>query len=239
MTKLFALVSVVVFLVSAVGQGEFPLWLGSSVRRSELVRWGALVAYLPWTEPWRHLAAVFVHVNGMHLLFNMLALSSFGRATEGGLGPGRFAVVFVVTGVLGFVASDLWYLLWYGLVPLTAGASGAIFGIIGAQAGEAWARRTADWKARVGRSVGLAVLLFLLFGLSPSVAVNNAAHFGGLAVGLALGYLFGKERRPHLRDRLFNRLAAGVLALSVMSVVIGNWSPAWQLVRRGEQREWR
>ena len=235
-TKVLAILSVAVFLLSTVGHGDFPIWFGSSVRRSELVRWGVLYAYLPFVEPWRHLAAVFVHFNAIHIVFNMMALASFGRVTEGSIGPGRFAVVFVTTGVLGFVASDFWYLFWYGLVPFTAGASGAVFGIIGAQAGEAWARRTADWKSRVSRAVGLAVLLFLLFGLSGSVAVNNAAHFGGLFAGLALGYAFGKESRPHRRDKVFNRIAAGLIIASMASVLACNWSPAWQVVRQSENR---
>jgi rhomboid protease GluP len=241
MTKLFAILAGGVFLLGTVGKGEFPIWIGSSLRHSELVRWGVLVAHeriigpLAFTEPWRHLAAVFVHFNAMHIVFNMMALASFGRVTEGSVGPGRFAVIFVVTGVLGFVASDFWYLLWYGFVPFTAGASGAVFGIIGAQAGEAWARRMPDWKARVSRAIGLAIVLALLFGLS---GVNNAAHFGGLFTGIALGYAFGKERRPHRRDKLFNRIAAGLLVASLASVLACNWSPAWEAERQSEiQRE--
>lgn len=235
MTKLLAILTVAVFMLGTLGKPNFPIWLGDSVRASELVRWGALVGSLPWIEPWRHLAAIFVHFNAIHIVFNMMALASFGRVTEGATGSGRFVLIYVATGVVGFVVSDVWYLLWYGTIPfLTAGASGAIFGIIGAQAGDAWARRAPDWRSRVARSIGLAVMLFLLFGLSRSVSVNNAAHFGGLFSGLAFGYAFGKERRAHRRDKLFNGIAAGLLVACVVSVAACNWSPSWQLLRQAE-----
>lgn len=232
--KAVALGCAVVFLLSVVGKGEVPIWPGQSVRPSELIRWGALVGGLDVEEPWRHLAAVFVHANALHLFSNMLALASFGRAAEDALGPGRFAVAFVLTGVLGFVVSDVFYRVAGGGAPLTMGASGAVFGALGVYAGEAWGRRSPEWKGRVTWALGYAALVFALFGFGAGsrFSVNHAAHIGGLGAGLALGYAFGKERGAHRRDRVFNGIAAGLLVLSVASVVASNTSPAWHYFRQ-------
>ena len=234
-TKLLVGLCLGVFVLGAMHQRSFPLWFGDSLRRSEMLSWGLLAP--PWNhrEPWRYLAAVFVHFNALHVAFNTLTLLSFGRPTEGAIRSGRFAIVFVLTGALGFVASDLWYELWYGMAAPTAGASGAVFGVIGAQAGDLWARRVPDWQNQVWRAVGYAVLLFVLFwSFGGGLGVNNAAHFGGLAVGLGLGYAFGRERRALRRDKLFGWIGAVLVGLSVASLVASHFSPAWRIERQRE-----
>jgi membrane associated rhomboid family serine protease len=82
------------------------------------------VAHGEW---WRLITAAFLHYGPFHLLLNMLALYWFGSLLEQRIGSGRFLLLYLVSGLAGSAGA----LLWSPLVP-TVGASGAIFGILGA-----------------------------------------------------------------------------------------------------------
>ena len=83
---------------------------------------------LPWQlgRWWTVLTAIYLHGGPLHILFNVLWIRQLGPAVEELYGPSRLVVIFTVAGVLGFVASNM---LGYGL---TIGASGSIFGLLGA-----------------------------------------------------------------------------------------------------------
>src|SRR5205823_601758 len=76
---------------------------------------------------WRLITAAFLHYGPFHLFLNMLALYWFGSLLEQRIGSGRFLALYLVSGLAGSAGA----LLWSPLVP-TVGASGAIFGILGA-----------------------------------------------------------------------------------------------------------
>src|SRR3989344_2772693 len=80
---------------------------------------------LSWNEPWRFLTAVFLHGSLIHLVFNLFALALFGSALEKFIGGWRFLIVFFVSGILANLISINFY-------SSSLGASGAIFGVIGA-----------------------------------------------------------------------------------------------------------
>lgn len=212
--------------------------LPPSFRASTLVRFGALgdlgvpvaggvaTMALGAHEPYRLLAAVFVHMGLLHVGMNMLVFVGMGRQLEAHLGSARFAVLFLGSGILGFVASEY----WYEDSPLTAGASGGVFGQIGALVGILYARRHPDWKRELARQVIYAALLALAF------PVNNAAHLGGLVAGAGFGFLFEKERRATLSTALLGGLAVLLLCGSVVSVVLSSRSEAGPIVREIERR---
>ncbi len=183
-----------------------------------LVRWGALFTGVASLEPWRLLASMFVHMNAIHLGLNMMTFVSFGRMTEPRLGPGRYAVLFVVTGVLGFVTSQLWY-AWTGTVTVTAGASGGLFGLGGALVGFLYARGDSVYKDVLLRLVVYGVAFALI------APVNNAAHLGGLVSGVLLGFLFEKQKRRALSDRIYLVLGAALMLLSIASIALSALSP--------------
>jgi len=92
-----------------------------------LVQWGA--NYGPKTtngEWWRMFTAMFLHIGILHLLFNMVALWNIGSFMERVLGPVGFVVLYLLAGLLGSVASVVW-----NPFVVSAGASGAIFGLYG------------------------------------------------------------------------------------------------------------
>ncbi|HEY4105147.1 MAG TPA: rhomboid family intramembrane serine protease [Polyangiaceae bacterium] len=214
--------------LSVASDRRLPIWISDQFSGATLLRFGALVGPLGAIEPWRYLAAVFVHMNVLHIGLNGWSLVAVGPTAEREFGSARFAVLFIVSGVLGFVVSDQWY---GGAGPLTAGASGAICGAFGSVVGVAYARRDSRWKqVLVQNLVNLAIIGF-------AFPVNNAAHVGGLVVGAGLGFLFDKERRRFGLGKLAVALSAMLLALVPLSVVLANASPFWRAERARESAQ--
>ena len=153
-----------------------------------LIRWGADVAVLVNRgEWWRLFSAIFIHVGIVHLLFNSYALIFIGPILEDILGKEKFLVAYLTTGAFGFVLSN-WY--YDPRIP-TAGASGAIFGLIGAAIvlSRRWAAGSSVFRQQV---VHWAIYGF---GYGLLIGANNAAHLGGFVAGLALAYVLPNPNR--------------------------------------------
>lgn len=225
MTRLFVGLCIAVFALCFASEHRLPLWGTQAFALSTVLRFGGIAGTLAQAQPWRYFSAVFVHFNLLHVGMNCFVLASVGAAAERELGKARFVLLFVLTGALGFVASDLWA---GGISAPTAGASGAVFGLFGAVIGSAYARRDPNWKQILVQNLVWVVIL----GFMGSV--NNAAHLGGLAVGSLLGFLFNKEPRKLNLDATFAVVAAVLVAFSVASVVLSAASPIWRLVKSQE-----
>jgi membrane associated rhomboid family serine protease len=111
-----------------------------------------------------------------------------------------------------------------GSHALTAGASGALFGLMGAVLGILLGRRDRRWRLWLTQ----AVLFALAFGFAVGVA-NNAAHVGGLALGIPLGLLAGRrELGPSVR---WQRIAAAIgLIACLLSLLLAQRSEMWPLL---------
>ena len=157
---------------------------------------------------------------------NCWVLVAIGAAAEREFGKARFAVLFLLSGALGFVASD-----WWGVSGPTAGASGAVFGLFGAVVGSAYARRDPNWKQLLTQNV-IWILILSFMG-----NINNAAHVGGLVAGALLGFLFNKEPRKLRLDAAYGAVAVGLVVLSLAGVALSASSPIWRLVRSQEQSQ--
>jgi rhomboid protease GluP len=178
------------------------------------------------------LSACFVHFGLLHIGLNMMSLVGLGRSLEPHFGSARFLVLYIATGILGFVATVLWWDFYPSpVVRVTAGASGAIFGLVGAFVGVLMARRSPNWKrVLVNNLIYCAILGFVL-------PANNAAHLGGFVAGIALGALFEREKQPQRRAGLMRALSAVCLLASVTSVVLCARSPIWKIVRQAEEAQ--
>jgi len=207
-TAFFAALSVAVYLALLANAGG----LGAPVSGRAALHWGALVGELGWREPWRHLSAMFVHFGLLHLGFNLLALVSFGRTLERVLGTARFTLLLLLTGALGFVASDAWY-SWFPPQQVTGGLSGGIFGLLGAEVGLRFAAGEAGWQRAFVSALGYAVAMALI----PGQSVNNAAHVGGLLSGGVLGWALSRAGSRAL-DHAFAG-AALLLALGALGAI--------------------
>ena len=168
--------------------------VGSSEDLELLRDFGALSAPLIANgEYWRLFTAMFLHFGLMHLLFNGFGLLIFGQLVERVYGHLRFAIIYLVAGLAGSVASYL----FINSIAIGAGASGAIFGVLGALTAFFVARR--DVLGEMGRQnlMGLLVLaaINLVFGV-VTPGIDNWAHMGGFVAGFAVGLAYAPEYRP-------------------------------------------
>ncbi|MFO0892124.1 MAG: rhomboid family intramembrane serine protease [Isosphaeraceae bacterium] len=173
-----------------------------------LVDWGA--NFGPYVavdrEYWRLFTSMFLHIGAIHLAFNMWCLAVAGPMVERFFGNLGFAAVYLLSGLGGAVAS-----LAVHPFVVSAGASGAIFGIFGALLGFLLARHQSI-PARMLRPLRASAFSFvgynILLGLT-SPQIDNAAHLGGLATGFACGLLLSR-RLPVVPGQggILRRLAA-------------------------------
>ena len=176
-----------------------------------LISWGA--NFKPLTlggQYWRLISNVFIHIGILHLVVNMYALLYIGLLLEPFIGRKNFIVSYIVTGLAASVAS-LW---WYDSV-ISAGASGAIFGLYGVYI----ALITTNLLEKEFKMKALSSMLFfvaynLLYGLKGGV--DNAAHIGGLISGLVLGYsLYPSIAKPELKVK------NSIINYAVIALVLG------------------
>ena len=153
-----------------------------------LLNWGANVGGLTvrggW---WRLLAAMFLHANLFHLAVNMWVLWSAGRLTESLFGNRAYATIYFSAGLIGGLLSIAW-----SPAVSSVGASGAIFGVLGALIAYLLHGGTRVPR-RVMRAHLIPTLLFTLFSIANGLGqtgIDNAAHVGGLLAGLLLGWAF-------------------------------------------------
>jgi len=158
----------------------------------ELIELGAdqrdLVLAGQW---WRPLTSMFLHGGWAHVLLNSWALYQLGSLFEILLGSRSLLSVFLVTGLAGSFSS-----LWWSNHP-SVGASGAIFGLMGALIAFLFRRRemlTPFAKSLLGQLV-LWAGINVVFGLSAP-EIDNAAHFGGCVAGLLLGLMLKPRPLP-------------------------------------------
>lgn len=157
---------------------------GGSQDPTVLDRFGALFGPLVAEgQYWRLLTAIFLHIGFVHIAFNSLGLFVFGTAFERTSGPLRMAAVYIGSGLAG---SALSYLA--SPAVRSAGASGAIFGVLGALAVYLFVNRQEFGKLgqREITTVLFLAAMNLLNGLTTP-GVDNWAHVGGLIGGAALG----------------------------------------------------
>lgn len=213
-------------LVVALGHDPSAGVLLTGGSNADVLRFGALPLgslELLAAEPWRLLSAAFVHVGIIHFLMNASGLYYLGRLTEPAIGPWRFVLVYVATALAGYLASALYYQL-AGAHALTAGSSGALFGLLGVVLGILVRRRDPRWKLWLTQ----AVLFALAFGFAVGVA-NNSAHVGGLLLGAGFGLALGPEQ-PGPSPRWQRWLAIASLGACVVALVLVQRSPWWRLL---------
>ena len=135
-------------------------------------------------EWWRLVTSVFLHFGWDHLFNNMLVLLYLGALAERCLGKWRFLGVYLISGIGANAASVWWYVHQGDLLVATAGASGAIFAVMGAIL---WLviKNKGKLDDISGRKFVLMIVLSVFQGYT-SMGVDNSAHIGGLIMGFLL-----------------------------------------------------
>lgn len=170
-----------------------------------------------WAEGrwWTLLTAIYLHGSLLHILFNVLWIRQLGPAVEEAYGSARLVVVFTAGGVAGFVLSNV-----IG-VPFTIGASGAIFGLLGAMVAYGQ-KRGGAFGAMMLRQYGQWALVLFIFGFFMA-GVNNFAHAGGFLGGFLAGLaLSPAERRAEAYGERV--LAAGLVLATLAAFALQLWT---------------
>jgi membrane associated rhomboid family serine protease len=206
-TRALIAVNVVIYLITVV-QGHGGL---NSPGGSLYFRWalaGPLVVHGGW---YRLVTAMFLHAFLLHIVFNMVALWFIGAPVEQYLGPVRYLGLYFVSGLAGAAGA----LLQAPLV-LTVGASGAIFGILGA-----W--MIIEWQI-TGRLAGNAmtwIVLNLIIDFIPGTNISWGGHIGGLIGGIliTLAYAHWRGGRAQYGQIGFPGVL-GLIAVAAASIAV-------------------
>jgi membrane associated rhomboid family serine protease len=209
-TIVFLIANFFIFLVmwGVSGTSSSVLWAGFP--EPVLLAFGAKTNYLIGYdhEYWRLVTPVFIHVNLPHVLINMYSLWVIGPWVEKLYGSAKFVVFWVVTGIAGVVGSYLTYFPGShpGVISSfliknhddpSAGASGALFGLVGVLFvfGLKYRRELPEgFKRAFGSGMLPIILLNLGIGFVGRNIIDNAAHMGGLLSGAALAAVVSYKR---------------------------------------------
>jgi membrane associated rhomboid family serine protease len=157
-------------------------------------------------EPWRLITSVFAHSTGFvfHILLNMYTLWIFGQMLERMLGRSRFITLYLASGLAG----SLGVMFWASPNTFVVGASGAIFGLMGAY--------VVIQRKLGGETTQLLVLvgINLVIGFLPGMSISWQAHLGGLLGGALLGFIF-----VNTRNIAQKKLQLALITLTVLAFV--------------------
>ncbi|MGL6224974.1 MAG: rhomboid family intramembrane serine protease [Steroidobacteraceae bacterium] len=206
------------FVIANIAAFAALLYVGDGgIDPLSLARWGNTGLLTTQGEWWRLLSAAFLHWNLLHIALNMWALWNAGRLVERLYGSVPYAGIYLASGVIGNLASTLW-----NPALTTAGASGAVFGVLGAMLACMLTDRGLPQvvvKAHRWSTLGF-VLLNLLLG-TLSTGVDNAAHVGGLVTGFALGWLLARPTADSRRAGISPQRATLAVALVGVALALG------------------
>jgi len=158
---------------------------------------------------WRLIVPVFLHGGLLHILFNGYALMQVGPLAEQAYGRSRFLIIYLMAGIMGNVLGTM----INDPRGVGIGASGALFGLIGA-AGVYGHRRGDTFGLAIRRIMLQWGLYALVFGFL--MGADNAAHVGGLVTGVVFSFLVGDPERRTPLDRIWPPLAS-VLVLATFA----------------------
>lgn len=188
-----------------------------------LIDWGANLLPLTVDQPWRLMSATVLHAGLVHLGFNMWVLWDAGRIAERFYGSLQFLLIYLLSGLFGSLAS----LFFAARTGVSVGASGAIFGVVGALLAALFTKQS---KLPPGLAAGMRSSMLLFVGYSLfmgfiSSFIDNAAHIGGLVAGFAAAVILAERfdweeyRRSAIQRSILTIGAAMVAAFIVWKLV--------------------
>ena len=220
---------------------------GGAENLEVLLEFGALFAPLIADgQYWRLITAMFLHADLPHLAMNGIGLLIFGQLVEKGYGHARFLIIYLVAGLFGSVASFM-----LNSSAIGVGASGAIFGVVGALAAYFLSQRSSMGEMALRNLIAVALLAAISLGYGMTTSgIDNWAHIGGLVGGFLLGLALAPRYRTetshfgfHVKLVDTSSLAKQwwVLPATVALLVAGVWlgsanvpKSAFGLVNRAE-----
>ena len=167
---------------------------GGSTNSQTLLKYGANLDVLVKNgEYYRLFTCIFLHIGIMHLLCNMYSLYIIGREVENLFGKIKYIIIFILSGIFGSIMS-----LAFTHNTISAGASGAIFGLLGALLYFGMHYRTYLWEA-IKRSIIPIIVVNLIIGFFAE-GIDLAAHIGGLVGGVLVAMMVGVPDKSKTKD---------------------------------------
>lgn len=175
-----------------------------------LINFGANIDILTKSgQYYRLFTSIFLHIGIIHLFCNMYSLYTIGKEIEGVFGKWKYLVIYVLSGVCGSILS-----LVFSENTISAGASGAIFGLLGSILYFGYHYRT-YLGASIKSSILPVIILNLVIGfLNPGI--DNAAHIGGLIAGVLSSMLVGVPGKSSKIERI-NGIILTIIYISFIS----------------------
>lgn len=175
------------FLVIMIVYFIFITLNGGTTDSQTLVKYGAFFPpfIVEFNEYYRFISSIFIHIGLSHILFNGYALYVFGPQIEMLMGPKKYLLFFLLTGIGGNLAT-----FFFNFASLSAGASGSLFGLFGAFLYLIHRHSnlvTPEGRKGILQLLGVNLILTLVV---PSISIT--AHLGGLIIGYLLSYIFIK-----------------------------------------------
>lgn len=207
---------------------------GSTEETATLLRFGATWRERVWAgEPWRLFTSMFLHIGVVHLVWNLWAGFSWSAPFERLVGPWRFALIYLLSGLVGSAASVI------GHDAVSAGASGALFGVMGGMM-VLYRRALGGWR-EVWAQPGLRqniVMTALWLVLGPFMRFDSFAHGGGMVAGAALTWVLLPPRRgPIVATLVACALFIGA-ALRPWPLLHGDWAHERDVFAAVDRRDW-
>jgi rhomboid protease GluP len=175
--------------------------------------------YIVKGEFWRFLTPMFIHIGIIHFGFNNFMLHVIGQQLEKVVGGGWFLSIYLVSGLVGNIASSVFS------VHLSAGASGAIFGLLGIgfflETSIGKRIKQATGQRPRNRVYGMTVLINLAFGFVVPF-VDNAAHIGGLVAGVGMSYAM-VNLRPNRIVVPRRKIGVAILVSLIVASGVGSY----------------
>jgi rhomboid protease GluP len=216
-TTTLIVANLLVFAAMVGLSGHLPLARGFGAQ--VLVDAGATIG----VPSWRWVTAAFIHINGLHILMNMWVLAQIGVLGERAIGRGVFLATYVLTGAAGNALGTFLALSRDRGPSVSAGASGAIMGLFGVAAVFAWRTGQQQIAKALAKNVAFILVLGFLLTSGGAVAIDNAAHVGGLLLGAVIGLL--RARRPQPATRGQEALLVGgsvaIVTMAFLAVRLG------------------
>jgi membrane associated rhomboid family serine protease len=211
-TKILIALNLAIYLVTAV-QGSGLNQPGGSL----FEKWALYGPYVARGDWWRLVTSMFLHGFILHIVFNMVALWYIGGPVEQYLGRLRFVLLYFVSGLAGSAGA-----LVTSPHGVTVGASGAIFGVLGAMLILEW-----NMTGRFGGAAASMIAINLVFNFAYNGAGGNISiggHVGGLIGGILVTLAYANFGRGHAAyGKVGPRSIVGVVAVAVASVLIAYW----------------
>lgn len=206
-------VNVFLFLLMVIFSGDIGAILLPST--NDLISWGANLKPRTMSgEWWRLFTCMFCHIGIIHLAMNMFALLFGGLFLERMVGPLRFSVAYFSSGLFASLTS-----LWWHDNVVSAGASGAIFGIYGVFLALLSTRLI---EKQVRNAMLKNILIFVVYSLVYGLrsGIDNAAHVGGLLSGIVIGFLLYLDMTRLTSKPVRSFMMILIIALPILASIL-------------------